>query len=699
MISATVSSDIDDYFKHNVSPSAGFYGETGILEIPNARFLDEGTLSFSYSSSFPNEYTSLTASPFSWLEATYRYTEVENQKYGQSFYSGNQSYKDKGFDFKLKILNERYYLPQLAVGLRDIAGTGLFSSEYFVASKKLGNFDLTTGLGWGALATNGNYKNPFASIKERFEIRNSSQGYVQGGDFNYKDWFSGPMSLIGGIEYDLKKYGLRFKLEYDTSEPDQKVPFKNPVDIQSRFNLGVDYFLSDSFRLGLGFDRGNQIRFSFTVKGNYSKDTVTKPPPKKVQSLNDEQNTRVKQNKMLFYRSLNRSLRDESIYIQGASLDQKRSDVSVASGKFNSFPRLAGRTARITSALSPPEVEIINVHVMNGEFETFNIAFDRKEFDKSNNNNSSSAEVLLTSEINSNSSDLFHEVSEFKPTVKLPQIDWNMSPALRHQIGGPEAFYLGQLWWKTDVSIKFKRNLTLYSSFGLDIYNNFNDLNNTSQSTIPHVRSDIQEYLKQGKNNIQKIKVEYLDSPIDDVFLRLELGLLEEMFGGYGGEIYYRPFNKPYSFGLNLHKVRQRGYDQRLKFRDYETVTSNLSIYYDLPYGISSQVLLGKYLAGDKGVTVDLSRRLETGYTIGIFATKTNLSTEEFGEGSFDKGFYFAIPLELFYTDYRQGTIPFGMHPLTKDGGALLNYHNSLHGIMGDTNRSSILRDWKHILK
>ena len=157
-------------------------------------------------------------------------------------------------------------------------------------------------------------------------------------------------------------------------------------------------------------------------------------------------------------------MRDESIYIQGASLDQESSDVSVVSAKFNSFPRLAGRTARITSALSPPEVEIINVHVMNGEFEVFNIAFDRKEFDKSNNNNSSSAEVLLTSEINSNSSDQFHKVSEFKPTVKLPQIDWNMSPALRHQIGGPEAFYLGQLWWKTDISIKFKRNLTLYSS-------------------------------------------------------------------------------------------------------------------------------------------------------------------------------------------------------------------------------------------
>ena len=39
--------------------------------------------------------------------------------------------------------------------------------------------------------------------------------------FNYWQWFSGETSIFGGIEYDLKKYGLRFKLEYDTTNPDE----------------------------------------------------------------------------------------------------------------------------------------------------------------------------------------------------------------------------------------------------------------------------------------------------------------------------------------------------------------------------------------------------------------------------------------------------------------------------------------------
>ena len=110
------------------------------------------------------------------------------------------------------------------------------------------------------------------------------------------------------------------------------------------------------------------------------------------------------------------------------------------------------------------------------------------------------------------------------------------------------------------------------------------------------------------------------------------------------------------------------------------------------------QTYLGKYLAGDKGLTLDLSRRYNSGFVVGVFATKTNLSAEEFGEGSFDKGFYFSIPTKLFYPDFRSGVISFGLHPLTKDGGAMLQQHNSLFGILGETNKYSLKRDWDDLL-
>ena len=86
---------------------------------------------------------------FPWLEGTIRYTDVRTRKYSQwEDFSGDQSYKDKSFDFKLRLWEEGYWLPQVAFGKRDIAGTGLFDGEYLVASKQAGPFDFTLGMAW-----------------------------------------------------------------------------------------------------------------------------------------------------------------------------------------------------------------------------------------------------------------------------------------------------------------------------------------------------------------------------------------------------------------------------------------------------------------------------------------------------------------------------------------------------------------------
>jgi hypothetical protein len=50
---------------------------------------------------------------------------------------------------------------------------------------------------------------------------------------------------------------------------------------------------------------------------------------------------------------------------------------------------------------------------------------------------------------------------------------------------------------------------------------------------------------------------------------------------------------------------------------------------------------------------------------MGVYAAKTDISREEFGEGSFDKGFYFFIPIEAFFTNYTKGQTGFGLRPVT----------------------------------
>ena len=55
------------------------------------------------------------------MEASYQYTDINNALYSNvSSFSGNQSLKDKGLDLKFRLLEESNFIPQLAIGVRDI---------------------------------------------------------------------------------------------------------------------------------------------------------------------------------------------------------------------------------------------------------------------------------------------------------------------------------------------------------------------------------------------------------------------------------------------------------------------------------------------------------------------------------------------------------------------------------------------------
>ena len=75
---------------------------------------------------------------------------------------------------------ETNYLPQLAIGFRDFAGTGLFSSEYLTSSKRFGNLDFTLGIGFGALSSaDDNISNPLSFLSTKFKIKKIHRNQLQ----------------------------------------------------------------------------------------------------------------------------------------------------------------------------------------------------------------------------------------------------------------------------------------------------------------------------------------------------------------------------------------------------------------------------------------------------------------------------------------------------------------------------------------
>ena len=89
-----------------------------------------------------------------------------------------------------------------------------------------------------------------------------------------------------------------------------------------------------------------------------------------------------------------------------------------------------------------------------------------------------------------------------------------------------------------------------------------------------------------------------------------------------------------------------------------------------------AKISVGEYLAGDKGVTFEISRTYINGTSFGAFATFTDVSTEEYGEGSFDKGIYFATFLLAEVLVVIHGDL------LTKDPGSKLNRKYTLYDLL-----------------
>ena len=129
--------------------SLSTYGTPGLIEMPTARVLKDGDLAFTASAFGPNYRYSATFQVLPRLYGTFRYSRIKDIS-SSAVLDGDTF--DRSFDVHYQIWDETDVRPAFAVGLRDFLGTGILSSEYFVATKSFGSkLEVTGGLGWGVL--------------------------------------------------------------------------------------------------------------------------------------------------------------------------------------------------------------------------------------------------------------------------------------------------------------------------------------------------------------------------------------------------------------------------------------------------------------------------------------------------------------------------------------------------------------------
>ena len=259
---------------------------------------------------------------------------------------------------------------------------------------------------------------------------------------------------------------------------------------------------------------------------------------------------------------------------------------------------------------------------------------------------------------------------------------FNTTSGLRFQpfLASREEFFKGAFLIENNSEIILKENLFFNVNLKYSLANNFKDLIFPPVDTFPaQVRSDIKQYLKNMDDGvlIGRAQLDYHYSHNQYNHFMVTGGILEDMFSGYGAEyLYFRP-NTNYSIGFEVFHVRKRDYEWGFGHLDYKNTTYSANLYYRnyglIPFDL--KLSFGEYLAGDKGSTIEFSRKFKSGVNFGVFATFTDVSTKDFGEGSFDKGIFFNIPIYGNFINYT-------WRPLTKDPGAKLIRRNSLHDLL-----------------
>ncbi len=614
------------------------HGVVGLINTPTARFFDDAVHGVTVWDGDPPQKITLTSNPFEWLEASFFYTNIQDKPYCDILTDVlcQQDYKDKGFNVKLRI-KEQGALPAIAVGVNDIAGTGLFSSEYIVSSYGIKNIDIHFGLGWGTLNGSSNkIKNPFGYINDEFNIRPSNVA-DQGGQFQVSRYFSSEeVSPFYGIAYAFNDK-LTFKIENDPTLAPSSVGYEKS---KSDYSFGFEFRINDNFSVGVASERGNYIGFKFIYRNNpeSSYKAYEYKKSNKIQD-NDDKYTKLIKNLESNGIGVNRILEtSESI---GLELTQF---IHPSYKTIESIIKSSTKESGIRKNIKK-DIRIADLKAVN-------------EIDKNFESNS----TIIYERIRERS---FNTSTGFK---------------FRPFIASREEFFKGALLLENDSEYNFTDYFSITSNIKYSVANNFEDLRYPPFNTFPaQVRSDIKQYLKNMDEGllIGRLQADYRITPKPNHHFLFSGGILEDMFSGIGFEYLYFRQDTNYAFGIESFKVRKRDYEWGFGHLDYENTTLTANMYYR-NYGLipfDMKISAGEYLAGDIGTTIEFSRSYSNGVKFGVFATFTDVSTEQFGEGSFDKGIFWNIPI-------AGNAIAYTWRPLTKDPGSKLVRKNTLHDLL-----------------
>jgi hypothetical protein len=630
-------------------------GLTGLLETPTARALGENRYRVGLSHAKPYITYFGSIGLFKWLEVNGRITEISGVP---AFVTDYGDYKDKAVDFKLQFLPERKYAPALALVVMDPHGTRIFPTQALVASKQVYPFDFTVGFGNGRFG-----KTPLSSNGDGFtlELFENPRGWLRSGQFFGGVQFAPTERLAIVAEYSPIRY------ERQTGDPAREKYFASPAS--SRLNAGIRWKPIKWMEIGASWQRGNQFAASASVSFDIGRPVVPvydapyREPVGKIRSPLHER--------------LAAALYDQGFSDIGIESDGMTLRIEAQNDRYYFTPRAVEAILAVLPGRTPGNPEYVRIIMKeNGipvaEFIGTMHGLEAMTEGRLEPSRFSSLSAFRTDE----SSARIGETAHRRPYT------YGIKPSFETFLNDPSGFFkyrLGIAGWLTANLWKGGSAVA-----GVEGY----PVNTVSTSVTPlsnPVRSDIAEYKKQNVA-LGRLMFEQIAKVPGPLFGKVSAGMLEIEYAGIDGEAAVPLLRGRVLAGAGGSLVTKRDVDNPFGIkRNDRHHTGFLNSRLNIPeYDLHIDVKAGRFLAGDKGVRMAVSKSIRgVILTAWYGVTDTSVFSDSFNRGYHDKGISVDIPIRLFTGHDSRTSYRYALSPWTRDVAQDIDHFRTLFDFIG----------------
>ena len=673
---AVAGDDVADFQTLNLT------GTQGVITTPDARMDDTGTLHIGTATSDPYLHGYMGVQLDEALYLKVRQTgEVSSLRD-----DADRLYP--GIDLKLGLLDETRLRPELALGLDAAIGHKRMAGEYLVASKRLGPFDLSSGIAWGRLGSAGTIANPLGIFGGHFDQTRSLGGPDSGAP---GDWFTGRRAgLFAGVTYYTPFKGLELSLEYGADDYVRETARIPGFEAPGRWAVGVNYRPHKNYQTGLAVIGGDKVMAHLNFnrhmaafegdkadKDDLIPDLISSPPFE-----------------------INAAKIAERI-----SFDIKN---GIARVRLHLRPRMSTpaqlrQVAKTFLKRTPDTVTSLIVNIYRHGLRGPVVKLPRRAVAQAlrHEPGRSIEELWHSAQISNNAKAQRNaprenglQYPEFKLAIDQDIALTSEDATIWHRAGFIAAAeqYIG-------------RGFAHAHGLRLPIADNlqgqrFTRLRMNRLRGREPVRSDVALYAGDGPG-LEFSKLQLTRTLGDNLHAGLAAGYLEEMYAGAGGALLWRPWGKSYALGARLHHVYKRDPFSTLDLKlieDSDVTTGFVDAYYaparsDLTFKASA----GRFLGEDWGAKFAISRRFDNGVRLAGFVTVSERAERDlFGGTSHSKaGLRLNVPL---------GTVPLtnvpvisaiDVAPIGRDTGQMLEGGASLYEMSEGLSLRHIGRRWQ----